>query len=81
MGTIYVVYLKNGGKKMKVYKRTTEHGDYNTITIVQEDGTYTSVNVWNDGFKNMSYKTTVQEMGWKSVKEFLSHKKNFVSGQ
>lgn len=63
---------------MKTYERIAHEGYYKTITRVSEDGTYTYVHVWDDGFKLPPYKTTIQDMGWNSLKDFLSKKKDFV---
>lgn len=60
-----------------LYRRIENAGAYRRITEVLPDGTYTQKSVWPDGVITDSVKTTVQKMGWPSVKEFLKARPHF----
>ncbi len=62
---------------MKTYQRIEQRNGYQQITEVTEGGTYTARAQWPDGIITSCYKTTVQEMGWQSVKDFLRSRPHF----
>ena len=59
------------------YQRITYHDGYETITTVTDSGVYEYISKWKDGVITSHYKTTLQNMGWRSLKEFLQYKKGF----
>ena len=62
---------------MKSYVRVEDMKGYQNITTVMEDGEYHQYSVWPDGVVTSATKSTVQAMGWRSTREFLSEKKGF----
>lgn len=63
---------------MKTWVRTELKKGYQNITTVTEDGDYIQVAVWPDGTITSTHKSTLQAMGWRSVREFLRERKGFV---
>lgn len=64
----------------KVYIRVEDHGEYRNITTVDSDGNYCQRSVYgeNDEHVLSEVRTTLKEMGWKSLAEFLKGRKRFV---
>lgn len=54
------------------YISTMRCNGYDNIVEVTEDGTYKSVNRWDDGTIQPVYTDTLERMGWNSLKEFLA---------
>lgn len=63
---------------MKYQREIDYPGRYRNITIIDDEGNYEQFNEWYDGIRMGYYRTTLYEMGWHSVKEFLKEKNNFV---
>lgn len=65
---------------VKVYIRVEDHGEYRNITTVDSDGNYCQCSVYgeNDEHVLSEVRTTLKEMGWKSLAEFLKGRKRFV---
>ncbi len=59
------------------YQRIENRNGYQNITIVDDSGNYEQFNKWGDGKTTHHFKTTLQKMGWGSVKEFLREKNRF----
>ncbi len=60
-----------------MYRRIEPGPGYQKITVVTEDGTYTQHTQWTGGIATGFYKSTLQEMGWESVKQFLKSRPGF----
>lgn len=60
------------------YKRTEHRSGYDVITTVDDSGNYESLVKYNDGTARPPVKSTIQAMGWRSVKEFIRERKGFV---
>ena len=63
---------------MKYQREINHSGIYRNITIIDDDGNYEQFNEFGDGTRMGCFRTTLYEMGWGSVKEFLKEKNNFV---
>lgn len=63
-----------------VYIRVEDRGEYRNITTVDSDGNYHQRCVYgeNDEHVLSEVRTTLKEMGWKSLAEFLKGRKQFV---
>ena len=59
------------------YQRIENFTAYKIITTVDDDGNYAQFTLWDDGTIYGFYKSTLQEMGWKSVRAFLRERRNF----
>ena len=61
-----------------MYQRTEHRNGYDVITTVDNNGNYEQVAKWADGLITSRYKMNLLQIGWGSVKEFLSERKGFV---
>ena len=61
-----------------MYQRTEHRNGYDVITTVDNNGNWEQVAKWADGSITSHYKMNVLQVGWSSVKEFLSERKGFV---
>ena len=64
---------------MATYKRTENWagGAYQLVTTIDDSGTYKQTVEWPDGVTVEKTETTVTDMGWTSVKDFLEHRRGF----
>ena len=62
-----------------MYQRTEHRNDYDVITTVDNNGNWEQVAKWADGSITSHYKMNLLQIGWGSVKEFLSERKGFVA--
>lgn len=62
---------------MKKYRRIEKRGSFEHITTVDESGKYIQIVKWSDGIITSHVENNIFAMGWKSLKEFLSHCKGF----
>ncbi len=64
----------------KVYICIEDRGGYRNITTVDSDGNYHQCNVCGENDEHIfgEFRTTLWEMGWKSLAEFLKGRKRFV---
>lgn len=60
------------------YKRTEHRNGYDVITTVDDSGNYESLVKYNDGTIRPPVKSTLQNMGWGSLKEFLRERQGFA---
>lgn len=60
------------------YTRTIQGTGWDNITTVDDQGNYEQVNRCPEGTTLSYYKTTLQEMGWNSTREFLRERKGFT---
>ena len=61
----------------KTYTRIENWGEFLKITDVNSEGSYYQRAVWPDGVVTGEYRTTLQDMGWASLHDFLAHRKGF----
>ena len=62
---------------MKTYQRTEPCGAYQRVTTVTSNGSYAVSVCWDDGTAWETVKTTLSDMGWHSLGEFLQHRRGF----
>lgn len=62
---------------MKSYTRIDDHGDYCTITDIDDHDNYYQRNVWTDGIVLNENRCKIQELGWKDFKDFKAHSLQF----
>ena len=64
----------------KVYIRIEDRGEYRNVTTVDSEGGYCQRNVCGENDEHVlnKFRTTLTEMGWKSLAEFLKGRKRFV---
>jgi hypothetical protein len=61
-----------------MYQRIEHRDGYDIITTVDENGDYEQITKWLDGTIHNQYRSNIFTMGWHTLKEFLSERKNFV---
>ncbi len=64
----------------KVYIRIEDRGEYRNVTTVDSEGSYCQRNVYGENDEHVlnEFRTTLTEMGWKSLAEFLKGRKRFI---
>lgn len=59
------------------YTKTEQRNGYQLITTVDDKGNYSIYIKWENSPPELQVKTTIFEMGWRSVAEFLRVRRGF----